>query len=389
MSYLNNSEYYFINGINSYKNKSSNIYTEILKNEYLYGDYKENSYTGITLKPETITLLNKKIKIRNISKNPYKILSTNMIDNFYSSVIDWSKHGIIAAGIHNSVFLYNNGISCNIYKNKTINSVKFNENGDYLAFGTKYGSLYIYDIRDMKIIHYLKLSYGIISLAWNGNLLLIGTYNNLLLYDTITKSEISYFGQNPHNTELPLISRSGHKSKICVLKWSRTKNYFSSGGDDNKVFIWSPKMSHKPIVDFTFKAAVKAMDWSPHNFDILGCGGGTNDRTIKLLSFSKSKSINEIYTGSQVCNLLWSDSVDEFITTHGYSNNEIICWKGQQLIKTATLYGHKNRVLYACLSQTGDLITGSAKSIRFWKIFSKKKPKLSPVFLYYNRQHIR
>jgi hypothetical protein len=32
-------------------------------------------------------------------------------------------------------------------------------------------------------------------------------------------------------------------------------------------------------------------------------------------------------TGSQVCNLAWSRSVNELVSTHGYSQNQITVWK--------------------------------------------------------------
>jgi len=33
----------------------------------------------------------------------------------------------------------------------------------------------------------------------------------------------------------------GHKQEICGLKWSFDGNYLASGGNDNRIYIWSPK----------------------------------------------------------------------------------------------------------------------------------------------------
>jgi len=46
------------------------------------------------------------------------------------------------------------------------------------------------------------------------------------------------------------------------LKWNTNGNYFASGGNDNKMFVYSPKINI-PLMKKTHKAAVKAIDWSP------------------------------------------------------------------------------------------------------------------------------
>ena len=38
--------------------------------------------------------------------------------------------------------------------------------------------------------------------------------------------------------------------------------------------------------------------------------------------------IGDLYRSlSQVCNLMWSKNVNEIVSTHGYSLNQIIVWK--------------------------------------------------------------
>ena len=54
----------------------------------------------------------------------------------------------------------------------------------------------------------------------------------------------------------------------------------------------------------------------------------------------------DIHKGSQVCNLMWSKNVNEIVSTHGYSLNQVIVWKYPSMQKIATLTGHTLRVLY-------------------------------------------
>jgi cell division cycle 20-like protein 1 (cofactor of APC complex) len=82
------------------------------------------------------------------------------------------------------------------------------------------------------------------------------------------------------------------------LKWSFDENTLASGGNDNKVCIWSLKMN-KTVAKFSDHiAAVKALSWSPHQHSTLATGGGTTDKTIKIWNTNTLQLANTIHTGS-------------------------------------------------------------------------------------------
>lgn len=119
----------------------------------------------------------------------------------------------------------------------------------------------------------------------------------------------------------------GHTQEVCGLKWSFDGNQLASGGNDNKLITWS-SASNIPINKFSqHSAAVKALAWSPHTHGVLASGGGSADRTIKFWNTLDGTMLDSIDTGSQVCNLMFSKTTKELVSTHGYSNNEIIVWK--------------------------------------------------------------
>ena len=64
--------------------------------------------------------------------------------------------------------------------------------------------------------------------------------------------------------------------------------------------------------------------------------------------------------GSQVCNLLWSKAVNELVSTHGYSQNQIVLWRAPSLARLATLKGHSMRVLYLTAAPDGQTIVTGA-----------------------------
>ncbi len=55
-----------------------------------------------------------------------------------------------------------------------------------------------------------------------------------------------------------------------------------------------------------------------------------------------------------MCNLLWSKNANEIVSTHGYSQNQIIAWKYPSM-----------RVLYLACSPDGQtIVTGAGEPAR-------------------------
>ncbi|KAJ8516930.1 hypothetical protein ONZ45_g5809 [Pleurotus djamor] len=124
-------------------------------------------------------------------------------------------------------------------------------------------------------------------------------------------------------------------------------------------------------------AAVKALAWDPHINGVLATGGGTQDKHIRFWNVGNGTMLNELDTGSQVCNLIWSLTSHELVSTHGFSSttaqNQICIWKYPNLNMVASLTGHTNRVLYLAMSPDGEtIVTGAGdETLRFWNAFPK------------------
>lgn len=67
---------------------------------------------------------------------------------------------------------------------------------------------------------------------------------------------------------------------------------------------------------------------------------------------------------------LWSKNVNELVSTHGYSQNQIMVWKYPSMAKVATLTGHNMRVLYLATSPDGQtIVTGAGdETLQFWNV---------------------
>ena len=134
------------------------------------------------------------------------------------------------------------------------------------------------------------------------------------------------------------------------MKWSYEGDFLASGGNDNKLVVWSSH-SVTPLAKYDdHTAAVKAIAWSPHEHGLLVSGGGTADRTLKFWDVLNNKLVNSIDTESQVCSVMFSRNYNELVSTHGYSQNQIMIWRYPSLQKQGVLLGHSSRVLYLGMS---------------------------------------
>lgn len=66
------------------------------------------------------------------------------------------------------------------------------------------------------------------------------------------------------------------------------------------------------------------------------------------------------------------------VSTHGYSLNSIILWRGGEQV--ANLAGHSYRVLYLAMSPDGEsIVTGAGdETLRFWEVFPPGKAVQAP-----------
>lgn len=307
---------------------------------------------------------------RKVPRSPYKVLDAPALqDDFYLNLVDWSSHNVLAVGLGNCVYLWNACSSkvtklCDLGVDDSVCSVGWAQRGTHLAVGTSNGKLQIWDASRCKRIRTMeghRLRVG--ALAWTTSLLSSGSRDKSILQRDIR-------AQEDYVSKL-----SGHKSEVCGLKWSYDNRELASGGNDNRLFVWN-QHSTQPVLKYCeHTAAVKAIAWSPHLHGLLASGGGTADRCIRFWNTTTNSHLSCMDTGSQVCNLVWSKNVNELVSTHGYSQNQIIVWRYPTMSKLATLTGHSYRVLYLAISPDGQtIVTGAGdETLRFWNVFPSPK----------------
>ncbi len=96
------------------------------------------------------------------------------------------------------------------------------------------GEIEVYDTEKKKLVrtfdgHMSRVG----SLAWNDNLIASGSRDRMILLSDI---------RAPGNSQIKYL---GHRQEICGLKWSFDQQLLASGGNDNKLFVWSLRKAGK------------------------------------------------------------------------------------------------------------------------------------------------
>lgn len=217
----------------------------------------------------------------------------------------------------------------------------------------------------------------------------------------------------------------GHAQEICGLA-KDTAGLVATGGNDNAVHIWDIRSigeashSHPMQSILSHRAAIKALAFSPHHRNRLATGGGTADKTLRVWAVGGEgehpEEIASVNCAAQICGIVWSpfwnsavgNSGSSLMTTHGFSENQLITWnlrmhskrdrtyranddvdeytgtpKMGELIDKAVGMGHTSRVLFICHAPAdsplaGYVLTGSGdESIRLWRPFLNESKSLS------------
>lgn len=308
-------------------------------------------------------------KKRRIQKVPFKVLDAPALqDDFYLNLVDWSSQNVLAVGLGSCVYLWSACTSkvtklCDLAPSEDIvTSVSWAQRGTHLAVGTNKGDVQLWDTVKCKKIRTMGgHSARIGTLSWCGPTLASGSRDRLIYLRDVRM-------QPQYSARL-----CSHKQEVCGLKWSFDEPaMLASGGNDNKLLVWDIKNPSQPVHRFAeHTAAVKAIAWSPHQHGLLASGGGTADRCIRFWNTLSGVGLNTVDTGSQVCNLAWSQNCNEIVSTHGYSLNQIVVWRYPSMSKVVTLTGHTFRVLYLAMSPDGStIVTGAGdETLRFWQVF--------------------
>lgn len=310
----------------------------------------------------------KKRKLKKIPKKPCKILEApGFEDNYYHNILSWSSTNLLAVSLANSIYILNEVTNetkklYEAYNCEEISSLSWNLEGDKLAVGNVLGEITIWDVNKKKDIQTLDSHEERVgTLSWGKHLLSGSKDKTIALQDLrLPSPKVSFF--------------NNHQSEVCKIKWSPCGDIFASGGNDNKLYVWSLK-AKVPYFKGNHNAGIRGLDWSKNQFRVLFSGGGQNDGEIKAWNVDKKENLWSRNTSGQICSILALKNSNDVVSGGGFPNNCVSIWRGKSGKKVCHLKGHDSRILELGMAPDGrSIVSASAdETLRFWQMGSFKR----------------
>ncbi|KAK8841883.1 hypothetical protein M9Y10_026835 [Tritrichomonas musculus] len=296
--------------------------------------------------------------------------------DFYISPIDWSKKDAILVILNNGkVKVFNPKLNSDkdISNNTVVDSVSVVVNNHFdgrkAAIGCDDGHLDLFDISTETIEGQFDLFDSTVMVSdWNSSNLVIsgGREGFFSLLDARTSNYSRY--------------NNFFSEDICGIKFNTINpNIFAVSSNDSSVKIFDLRNLESSISRYTeHNSAVKALAFSPIDENVIITGGGTLDKTIRMWNIFNCETYRTINTNSQVCNLYWNKDYNEIISTHGFSQNHIAIWKGNDLSLIRQYFENYNRVLYMTHSYDETKIATliPSEGIDIWNFFPEQRLSL-------------
>lgn len=298
---------------------------------------------------------------RRIATAPERVLDApGLVDDYYLNLLDWSSGNQVAIGLERSVYVWsaesgtvNSLLECDA--STYISSVKWSQDGAYVAAGLGTGEVQIWDVEEGTK---LRSMYGhdtrVGVMGWNKHILSTGARSGLV------------FNHDVRVAQHKVAELVGHTGEVCGLEWRADGAQLATGGNDNLVNIWDARSLNAPkFQKANHKAAVKALAWCPWQSNLLATGGGSHDRHIHFWNTTSGARTNSIDTGSQVTSLRWSTHYKEIVSSSGFPDNSLSIWSYPTLVKNVEIPAHESRVLHSCLSPDGQMLATAGKLNHF------------------------
>ncbi|KAK9480282.1 WD40-repeat-containing domain protein [Lipomyces japonicus] len=294
-------------------------------------------------------------------------------DDYYLNLLDWSCNNQLAIGLDRDLYVWNaeTGSVSSLLQTSSdtyISGLKWSGDGAYVAVGLSDGDVQIWDVEEQQKIRSMTghaARVGVMS--WDRHILSSGCRDG------------SIWNHDVRIAQHKVAELANHQGEVCGLQWRSDGAQLASGGNDNLVNIWDARSSTPKFTKTNHKAAVKALAWCPWQLNLLATGGGTSDKYIHFWNGTTGARLNSIDTGSQVTSIQWSTTYKEFVSSHGYPDNNLTIWSYPTLVKNGEILGHDSRILSSALSPDGTTLAtvASDENLKFWKIFEQMGKKAS------------
>ena len=333
---------------------------------------------------------------RRIPTTAERVLDApGLLDDYYLNLLDWSSSNLVAIALAESIYIWNadsGDVShlCSVAPaddsvdtpDEYVSSVKFADDGTYLAVGLASGPIQVYDVTSGQLIRTMRgHASRVPALSWSGAVLSSGDRQGEIWNSDVRVAQ--------HKVG----EMRGHRGEVCGLTWRPQdagsvlsgggQGLLASGGNDNIVNVWDGRMLSAPKMQKTnHTAAVKALAWCPWQPALLASGGGSSDKTVHFWNTTTSARLHSLVTSSQVTSLAFNPHEREFLATHGVPDNHISVWRYSTAGAPSKIvdipHAHETRILHSAISPDGQVVAtaSSDENLKFWKVFDAPKSRL-------------
>lgn len=99
------------------------------------------------------------------------------------------------------------------------------------------------------------------------------------------------------------------KFSFCKIKISKDENYLAAGDDGNHFRLWDIRKASKPIINYQFQSAVKAIALSPKQTNLhIAVGTGRHDKRLTVFSKNSTEPRTVLEPTGQASGLIWPKS---------------------------------------------------------------------------------
>lgn len=312
---------------------------------------------------------------RRMPNQPFSTIQIDDVDTILTDYLycpmDWSylSHDIIGLALDTKVIFINPNQATkstfHCYSADAI-SLRFNYDGRKIALGSLLGTVRLFDVEtEDPICNCNKddsATYSIDSESKHDVFLSAHSNGVFVITDFRAKNNES------------ILKKIDTRCIRAVFSPDETKIAVSHGG--KSVSIFDIRNLEKPIVTNQSHASlVHSISWSPRDPNLIATAGGQYDQSIKIWNTQTGQIQKEVNVGAQICNMFWSKTDNEIITTQGYPTNysSVMVWNESDLKLTGSIKGHNDRVIYAAISpnQTTLATVTERDPLQLWDLKQK------------------
>ena len=174
-------------------------------------------------------------------------------------------------------------------------------------------------------------------------------------------------------------------SEVCGMAYSGN-GLLATGHVDHTIRIWDSRTPARLLRTLSgHMATVRAIAFSPTDFNVLASGGGKADCTIRLWNAVTGQERQLCRTHAQVTELVFSPNGKEILASHGFSSTNLTLWNVLKLKQLTQMNKHGNGSVAVAASTDGRTVVSfggdyDEETVRYWELGWKPQPKCESGF---------